>query len=222
MNHVNRSCLVGLFLAIAALVVPLKPANAHPHVFIDGSVDFLLDDHGSLTGLSVTWRYDPFETLYVLTSIGIVPTSDGTLSPKDKAQLIKNESEWPEGFTGASHLSIDGLPFPLSGPLDLTADLEDGRLVVQFRRDLKAPTPISQRSVEVAFYEGTYYYAFSVATDPQVAGASDDCTIDVNPFDGTAQDEALQVVLAKLGREDTPEDTNVGALFADRILLQCA
>lgn len=212
----------GALLVAAAALSVSKPASAHPHVFIDGGVDFLMDEQGALHGLSITWRYDAFETLYVLTSIGIIPAPDGTLSPEDRETLIRKESNWPEDFHGASHLSIDGSRVQLSGPKALDATLKDGRLVVRFRRDLEAPASMRNQQAEVAFFERTYYYAFSVAASPKIVGTDQECRVDVNPFVAVENDQVTQAALAKLGREETPEDTNVGALFADRIVLKCA
>lgn len=221
MHRYFRSISLACAVAVFAAPVSLKQASAHPHVFIDGAVDFIVDEAGALTGLSVTWKYDRFETLYVLTSIGIISAPDGSLSDKDRKTLIRNESDWPDSFDGAAHLTIDGDPVVLSGPLDLDAVLEDGHLTVRYHRDLTRPATISGRDVQVAFYERTYYYAFSVAEPPEIIGSMDDCMIDVTPFDATAEDRTMQATLAKLSREETPEDTNVGALFADRIALQC-
>lgn len=93
----------GALLAAFVVFLAPKPAAAHPHVFIHGSVDFLMDEQGILRSLAITWRYDAFETLYVLSSIGIVPDLDGSLSPKQRETLIRKESTWPQGFDGASH-----------------------------------------------------------------------------------------------------------------------
>ncbi|MEM7188540.1 MAG: DUF1007 family protein [Pseudomonadota bacterium] len=213
--------LRALLLIFAASLATPVPVQAHPHVFVDGNVDFVLNAEGDLTGLSITWRYDPFETLYLLANTGILPQPDGTLLPEDRKKLIKKERAWPEDFQGAAHLSLDGTRLPLSGPKAFDADLEDGRLVVRFRRFLDTPVAVRGRSVDVALYERTYYYAFTIAAEPQVIGDTDACEAALIPFEAAKQHEALQATLAKLSREETPDDTNVGALFADKVVLAC-
>ncbi|EBA02264.1 hypothetical protein RB2150_09724 [Rhodobacterales bacterium HTCC2150] len=42
------------------------------------------------------------------------------------------------------------------------------------------------------------------------------------PFNPDAQDLDLKAALAKISREETPENDQVGALFADRISVTCA
>ena len=214
-------CLAVAALSLAVIAATAPSAKSHPHVFVETAIDFLVDERGSLTALSIAWRYDAFETLYVLSSIGIVAGRDGTLSADDRATLIRNESDWPENFDGAAHLSIHGTAMPLSRPKALDANLEEGRLVVRFRRDLQKSVPLQGLSAEVAVYERTYYYAFSVGAPPKVVGAGLPCAISLKPFDAAAQHKALLDRLAALGREETPEDANVGVLFAERIGLKC-
>ena len=75
-------------------------------------------------------------------------------------------------------------------------------------------------SIDVAFYESTYFFAFSITDTPNVQGPAT-CTTEVIPFKADPQDTALQETLQKLGREETSGIENVGALFADRIALRC-
>ena len=73
----------------------------------------------------------------------------------------------------------------------------------------------------MAFYESTYFFAFSVTQEPTLLGHAGRCTADVRPFRPDAEDAALQAMLARLSREETPDIENVGALFADRIVVRC-
>lgn len=213
-----------LFGALLFLMVALfsgRSASAHPHVFVDGGVNFVIDDQGSLTALEVTWRYDLFETLYVLSKLGISPNSDGSLSDFDHTQLVANETAWPKGFDGAAHLSVAGTPIALSGPKSMQARLDQDRLSLTFVRDLDTSVALIGQHAEVAFYESTYYYAFSVTDKPRSSRTDEACSIEVLPFATSEQLSTLQVTLAALGREETPDTENVGALFADKIVLDC-
>ncbi|MEL7445180.1 MAG: DUF1007 family protein [Pseudomonadota bacterium] len=96
---------VTVLAATASLFVP-QVAVTHPHVFVDRGVDFVFEEEGKLSALNVTWKYDPFESLYPLSSLGVVPTEEGELTPGDRARLIHHESNWPEHFHGAAHLSV--------------------------------------------------------------------------------------------------------------------
>ena len=56
-----------LALATLLAVWPLSEADAHPHVFVDVALHFEADAEGRLTGVEVTWSYDDFFSLPILT-----------------------------------------------------------------------------------------------------------------------------------------------------------
>ncbi len=198
------------------------PALPHPHVFVDGGVDFIFGDDQQIEALEVTWHYDEFETLYTLSVLELSLNDEGKLDEVDRLELVRRLSDWPDDFDGSAHLSIEGEPVPLKWPTGLDARMVDGRLLITFTRILEEPTTLEGRPAEVAFYESTYFFAFSVTNTPQLIGAADPCGATVIPNDPDDQPEELRAALAALSREETPEIANVGALFADRIVVTCA
>ena len=205
----------------AALSFGVLQARAHPHVFVDGGVDFVVDDDGSLTALKVTWLYDAFETLYILSSHEMSLNASGGLDEEDRRRLIQLRSDWPDDFDGSAHLMVDGSPIQMKWPSDLDATVIDGRLQLTFMRQLETEVDLSGTLAEVAFYESTYFFAFSITNTPEVLGSSVDCDMTVRHFEPDESDTELQEALAKLSREETPEIAQVGELFADRIFVQC-
>lgn len=205
----------------AALLTAAPEVDAHPHVFVDGGVDFVFGDGRVLEALNVTWLYDPFETLLILASLKIKPAADLSLSEDDRARLIAHESEWAADFDGTSHLSIDGERISLARPKSFDVKLRDNQLQVTFTRDLLEPENLAGRKAEVAVYEKTYFYALAVTDKPKIRGDAIDCAAEAIAFDPDTQVGALQVSLFALSREETPEIEDVGALFADRVVLKC-
>jgi len=208
---------IGLTLGIGLAV----SAEAHPHVFVDGGVNFVMSGPETLDALSVTWLYDDFETLYDLSSRGIEPQPDGSLSEADRETIRAAYSDWPDDFDGSAHLSIDGQAIELAWPSDLAVDLVDGRLQLTFLRKLEEPADLVGKAIEVAFYEATYFFAFKITNQP-VFDCSEACEATVVPYTPGEQSDELQQKLAMLGREETPDIANVGQLFADRIIIECA
>ncbi|MEL6931575.1 MAG: DUF1007 family protein [Pseudomonadota bacterium] len=197
-----------------------NPAAGHPHVFVDGGVDFVFEND-TLVALHVTWLYDDFETLYILSSYSLSLNAQGGLDETDRIALVRHRSDWPSDFDGSAHLSVDGKPIALKWPTNLDAEMADGRLRVTFTRELDETVRMAGLTAEVAFYESTYFYAFAVTDLPELTGDGDTCYADVLKYDPSEQDEQLQAILARLGREETPSMANVGSLFADRIALKC-
>lgn len=211
---------VGPALAVL-LAATAGPVAAHPHVFVDGGVDFVFGPGRSLEALNVTWLYDPFETLYIMSSLDIVPDTSWTLSDTDRTRLEQEETNWAPDFQGASHLTVAGRHIALSRPKDLEVSLVEDRLQVTFRRDLDTPVDLAGTSAEIAFYESTYFYAFAATQQPRLVGGSGSCTTLITPFDAETQLADLQDTLALLGREETPDQQDIGALFADKIAITC-
>ena len=205
----------------AMLLATVGPVRAHPHVFIDGGIDFVVQDGSVLEALQITWRYDAFESLYVLASEGFSLNENGQLAETARQELVRLRKDLPEEIGGSAHLKVDGEAIDLDWPTELDAQLADGRLELTFTRRLETPVPLADRNVEVAFYESTYFYEFNLTQEPKIFGNGDECAADLIPFNPDLQLAALQATLAKLSREETPEAENVGALFADWILLTC-
>jgi ABC-type uncharacterized transport system substrate-binding protein len=223
-RHDARQPKTRAFAVLASVlglaVVPAHDASAHPHIFVDGGVDFVMGPQNMLQRLNVTWRYDPFETLYILSAYSLQPNAEGELDEEDSLYLAQERSAWPDDFQGASHVSADGAPVQLKRPTGFEARLNQGRLEISFARDLETPVSLSESEVSVAVYESTYYYAFSVTDAPAFIGGAT-CQADVIPFSPDGQDASMLAMLATLGREEVPEVENVGADFADRIALTC-
>ena len=196
-------------------------ALGHPHAFIDGGVDFVMDADGRLQELAVTWHYDPFETLYTLSAFEIPLNAEGGLDEADRLELVRRLGEWPEDFDGSAHLSVDDVAVSLQWPEGVDAHLVDGRILMTFTRSLEIPLEVRGRDVEVGFYESTYFFDFTVTLSPEVRGADGQCAARVIPFELDQQLARFQTMLLALDREETPETENVGALFADWIVLSC-
>lgn len=209
-------------LMAAAFALTVAPVGSHPHIFVDGGIDFVLSDGPTLEALQVTWLYDEFETLVILSSQGMSLNDEGGLYEADLRQLIRLSSDWPDEIGGSAHLSTDGVAVALDGPTKLDARLTEGRLEVTFTRRLETPLPLGERTIEVAFYESTFFASYAISKPPTVFGDPGRCILDVHPFDPDPRDGQLLTVLSRLSREETPEIVNVGALFADRIIMQCA
>jgi ABC-type uncharacterized transport system substrate-binding protein len=213
----NRSLTTALTLFLGSAV----PLSAHPHVFVDGGVDFIMADRATLDALSVTWLFDEFETLYDLSSRGIELQADGSLSVADREIIRAAYAKFPDDFDGSAHLTIEGEEIEMNWPSDVAVDLVDGRLQLTFIRKLADQIDLTDKEVDVAFYESTYFFAFKITNPPTLSGSAG-CTHVIVPYVSGSQTQDVQQSLAQLGREETPQIANVGELFADRIVVTCA
>lgn len=196
-------------------------ANAHPHVFVDGGIDFVFGGSSTLRALELTWLYDEFETLYILSQLGLNLNEQGDVNEDDRRKLVDALSMWPDDFDGSAHLTLRDQVVSLDWPKNVDADLVDGRLKLTFLRHLSEPLDMRDQRADVAFYESTYFFAFKITNTPKLKDLDAACSAEIIPFKPEPNDASLLAQLAALNREETPQDENVGILFADRIALQC-
>lgn len=220
----GRLRAAGLLSAMATVVatglatVLATGATAHPHVFIDGGVDFLFDETGRLAQLRVTWIYDPMTSLFILEDLRLDPAAP--LSEADRARVAAYDTVWEEGYAGDAYLWAGDRPAGLSGPRAPEAELRDGRVTIRFLRDLDAPfRPAPGARVEV--YDPTYYMAYVLTEAPRLEGPHAGCEAWVEHFEPTLALAPLQKSLFALSAEETPEQADVGALFAEKAHLSC-
>ena len=204
-----------------ALLASSSALNAHPHVFIDGGVDFHLDGNGMLHKVEVTWLYDKFETLYILSSQGISPTKDGRLNSNDLSVLTSLYENWPPDFDGSVHLKYLGNNIDLKWPQNASVTYFGNRLKVKFERELKTKLLLKNTPLDIGFYERTYFFDFSITSHPLIFGDAGNCSASVIPFEFNSQSTEILRELSYLSREETPEDTEIGSKLADRIQLIC-
>ena len=210
-----------------ALALAAAPGGAHPHVFVAGGAHFGLDDQGRLERLHISWIYDIYASLYMLSFLEIDQDGDQMLSEEDKAKILEDQTKWPDEFAGDSYLFINGEKQSLGKPVNAdTRILEDGRIEVRFDRLLAEPfRPGVNGAPEavVKLYDPTFYYAYEVSDPPKVrAPDGHGCTTEFNPYDPSDPVlAALAVELSALGVDETPDQEEVGALFADELRLSC-
>lgn len=210
--------VVGLAMSTAAT----SPSRAHPHVFVDVGVEFVLDGQAKVQSVRISWTFDTFVSLYIVEEQGLDRDGDGVLTQQEAKAFAEASIEWEDDFDGDVFLSSGGEDLPLSPPRDPAATYDNGRLSLTFYRDLTAPAPAATVPVVARIYDPTYFIAYS-ASDRQssVRNSGGACRVDVTPFEATPALFDLQTTLAALSREETPTQQNVGALFADVVTLTC-
>lgn len=201
-------------------------ATSHPHVWVTGGAHFGVDAQGRLDRLYINWTYDEFASLYLVNYLQADPDGDQILTEEDKAKIIADQTQWPDDFAGDSYLFLSGEKQGMGKPMNPdTRILPTGQVEVTFERLLDKPFRPGADGPDaiVKLYDPTFYYAYEVTETPQIRGEDGhDCTATHKPYDASDPAlAALQVELSALGRDETPTQQDVGALFADELRLTC-
>lgn len=192
------------------------PAFAHPHVFVDAKAGFRMDNEGRLTALRITWTYDAFSSLVLFDQLALDPDGDGELDDADRAKIVRGETDWPPEYEGDTYLDLGGATVELGRPEGGVAWMAEDRVSVAF--DLPIADPLAAPDgARLRLYDPVYYYAYDVV-GAEVDGT---CSARIDPFVADAATSRLQATLAALSREETPDRDDVGALFADAVILAC-
>jgi len=209
------------FALTAALMLLAPQATPHPHVFVDGTLGFVIDDDGHLSHLRVVWVMDAYYSLFALQDIGVDQDGDGSLTAEEKSRLAAHFSNWQPEFRGDSGLWADGERLALGGPEGGEADLlEDGRIRMEFTRSVNLPFDPRVAEVTAKAFDPSFYTYYAITEAPTVTG-DETCQATHETLEASTELQALQAELLDYDPYATPEDGNVGEKLADTIRLTC-
>ena len=200
----------------AALLCAAAPVNAHPHAFVDVALRFQGDGQGRLTGVEVTWSYDEFFSLLILSDMGLDPDGDGRLTDDELAHLEGFDLEvWPDGFEGDLYIHAGEEKIALDHPQPTGVALEDGRIVASHRRSFG---PVKADGLRVEPYDPTYFVDYTL-TGPVVL--PEGCAHTITEPDLDESQRAFRDMVADLGAEEQYDGIEVGNLFSDVMVISC-
>ncbi|MCU0903715.1 MAG: DUF1007 family protein [Tabrizicola sp.] len=205
------------------LALTAAPALAHPHVFIDTTVEVILNDRNEAVALRIGWTYDELYSLLFFGDLGLDPDGDGLLTPDEEARLNGFDMKWIEGFEGNTYVLAGEEPVAISGPRDWTASYGEGKLSSTHVRDLLTPVKVADVPLVIQAYDPGYYYAHLIDPPAVVTGGTG-CTAQVFEPDLDAADAALQAALQEFApdMDVEAEFPAVGAKFADEVRVTCS
>lgn len=159
-------------LAIALLSsLPAAPAAAHPHAFIDTTIEVLFDDQGQATALRIGWSYDELTTLMIIEDGGDDKDGDGVISAAELETLKGFDMDWGDAFTGDTFAKMGGQPVALAmTPEEWTTDWKDGRLISTHIRRFAEPVRIAADPLVILPYDPGYYTAYAIVGTPTLTG----------------------------------------------------
>lgn len=218
---------MGATVLLAFTLGAAGPTPAHPHIFIDTGVEMIFDEDGRLAAVQVVWVYDEFYSMMAIDDYGLDPEFTGELSEDARAELAEIYSNWDDGYDGDLYALRAGSRLDLTGPLEVEADLHEGRIVISHVRAFEDRVDPAIEPVTLRIYDPTYYTAYTVAREPTIRQRTD-CSAEVHGPDVDAAEARLQEKLDRMAQEqpdswDIEQDfPEVGAQFAEEIRLTCA
>jgi ABC-type uncharacterized transport system substrate-binding protein len=203
------------FASVALLFAFIAPASAHPHVWVTAASELIYASDGSISGVRHAWTFDDMFSTYALQ--GIETKTKGVYTREELAPLAQTNVESLKEFGFFTFAKAEGKKEKFLEPVDYYLEHKDGALVLHFTLPFKTPFKTRQLALEV--YDATFFVDFSLQKkDPiRLVGAPGNCTFAIQrPNDGAAGAQ-------KLGEQTftNGENSNYGAMFANRITVDC-
>jgi ABC-type uncharacterized transport system substrate-binding protein len=192
-------------------------AAAHPHVFIDAEARFVIDAERRLTSVRMTHVYDALVSLFVLQELGIDPFA--ALDDASARRLAEEQRIVLDASGGYAALTVDGRDVALRPARGVAARLdEDGRLRVDFTLEPDAPPSLARSDALLAVYDPVYFISFALENAEVDAADCVAATLEWRPSGSLL---ALRDALSAIPVDETPDDPEVGRLFAAEARVSC-
>lgn len=203
--------------AVAAIVVAAcfpRPAQAHPHSWIDLRVAVIFDDAGRIAALEEDWLFDEIYTAYILDSFA----KGKPLTPERLAAIATKIMGNLKSYDNFTRISAAGAPLRIGAIVAPGARMEGHRFGLKFTAKLGEPAPPQGFVYEI--YDPTYYIEMlhAEADDAiRLVGAPPGCT-----HGTTKPNPPMDAVVRAASLDQTQtSDTGLGELFAEKVAISC-
>ena len=205
--------LLALLLVAGGVALAAARAEAHPHVWITAKSELIYAADGTITGIRHAWTFDDMFSTYALQ--GIEAKTKGAFTREELAPLAQTNVESLKEFGYFTFARADGKKEKFLEPVDYFLEFRDSLLTLNFTLPVKTPFKAKQLALEV--FDPAFFIDFKYADkDPiKLVGAPADCKMQFQrPNDGTASAQ-------KLVEQNFTDGSNYGAMFANKIVVDC-
>jgi ABC-type uncharacterized transport system substrate-binding protein len=205
----------GLLLFAAVIALGTSSVQAHPHVWITASSQLLYAPDGSLSGVRHAWTFDDMFSTYALQ--GIETKTKGVYSREELAALAQTNVESLKEFGFFTFAKADGKKEKFLEPVDYFLEYKDTALTLHFTLPLK--TPVKPKELALEVFDPSFFIDFKFEDKDAVKliGAPAACQMQMQrPSDGTANAQKFSEQSFLSG-----DNSNYGAMFANKITVQC-
>ncbi|MEQ4617759.1 MAG: DUF1007 family protein [Corticimicrobacter sp.] len=163
-----------LAAAVALTLAPICGAQAHPHMWINATVDFRFDEQGRLAALEEHWDFDEMFSSYAL--MGVTKQKGGGYADKTLQEMV---GPWMEALGDPiSHyftrVSLMDRELPTVAPTEYSGRwvADSSQLGLTFTLPLVQPLALAPgQTLEVSIQDPTFFVAYDFTGENPVTGA---------------------------------------------------
>jgi len=153
-------------LLVLALAAAPETARAHPHVFIDNRVTFILASR-EITGFRENWLFDEVFSDQLLQQFD--SDQDGAFSPAESRQLAATTLPSLANFHYFTYAWVDGKDLGRLEPSDFHASAKKGVVTFDFLVKLPKPVDPVRQSLALEINDRSYYVEVLLAKQGAIA-----------------------------------------------------
>lgn len=205
-------------VTLAALVVSIGIACAHPHVWVNVETELLTGPNQEITGFRHKWTFDEMYSEFAVT--GLDTNGDGIYSEKELQPLAQTNVEALKEFEYFTFAFLGNQKLPLKEPLPgYRLEYKNKLLTLYFTLPLAKPIPRGKiKEFNFAIYDPGMYVAMTLDKKSPVKISS------AKPLPCRARigdrPSSVDASSAQLGENIDPA-SNLGLQFAERVTFVC-
>ncbi|MEM7171099.1 MAG: DUF1007 family protein [Pseudomonadota bacterium] len=222
MSGQNRAFLPkylrGFSLGLLLVAAMPQATQAHPHAWIDITVDVQLNDKAEAVALEQTWLFDEYYTAFA--TEGMDSNGDGQPDPDKLAELLELNMSNLADYQYFTRVDGAGGSVGFDEVMEMASEMDGTRLRMTFVLPLDKPQALSGQSLRYAVFDPTYYIEMLHAEGPDVVTFSDpdaNCRYTLTP--ATPDPETVSLAFA-LDQTESAGD-GLGIHFAEWATLEC-
>ena len=165
---------MGLSFVLAGTVA----TGAHPHVFVEASMEVVIDNDGKFSELRHVWRFDELFSATIV--IDYDQNTDGKLDETEMNAVTKivKESIAEYDFYTALRSGTEVINF--YEPDKLSAYIENGQMIMFFAIEPENPHDFKKAPLRISASDTSYYVAFEFdQTNVKLIGGGNSCKTNV-------------------------------------------
>ncbi len=153
-HSASRSLLPRLAALVLLLSLASGRAEAHPHVWIDATVNLVFKDK-KIEAMNITWVFDEVYSGATIADFG--KHQKASMDQSELKGLVELSTKSLRNYSYFTYLQIDGKRRRVDSVKDFTAEVKGGRLIYHFTVTVSPPVdPLKQR-FEFLLFDETYY-----------------------------------------------------------------
>jgi len=143
------------WLAALALLLGLAgAAQAHPHVWIDATVNLVFKDK-KVEAMNVTWVFDEAYSAATIADFG--KHQKGKMDKAELAGLVGESTKSLAHYSFFTYVQVDGVRHRTDAVEDFTAEVKGGRLIYRFTVPVAPAADPARQRFEFLLFDETYY-----------------------------------------------------------------